>query len=238
MRVWIEDNDFRRYEIRDVGFMSSLPLILFDMDGTLLDTRLDIARAANAARRELGLTPMTVDEVVAAVGDGVDLFVSRVTYPRDDQRFSHARGVFLRHYEENVIHETIPYLGITDLLNELSRIDVPMAIVSNKPAKLVDQLVRHFKWETIFKTWLGGDSTAEAKPSHLPLFSARQQAGLGADRAIIMVGDGNQDILAAKSAGCRAVWCSWGFNAAPTLEYPSIRIDHPAELLLTITKHS
>lgn len=215
--------------------MSHSPLILFDMDGTLLDTRLDIARAANAARLELGLLPMTLEEVVAAVGDGVDLFVSRVTYPRSDRRFAKARQVFLRHYEDNVIGETVPYLGIMELLDELCRRDVPMAIVSNKPAKLVDQLVRHFKWESLFKAWLGGDSTAEAKPSHVPLFSARQQAGLTADRAIIMVGDGNQDILAAKAAGCRAIWCSWGFNESPTLDYPSTRIDHPAELLLTIT---
>jgi phosphoglycolate phosphatase len=216
--------------------MASTPFVLFDMDGTLLDTRRDIARAANAARQELGLPPMTLEEVIMAVGDGVDLFVSRVTYSQTDGRFSAARRIFLRHYEANVIGETVPYEGILPLLNELMSRDVPMAKVSNKPAKLVDMLVRHFKWESFFKTWLGGDSAAKAKPSHLPLFLARQQAGLSASHPIVMVGDGSQDILAAKAAGCEAVWCSWGFNAAPIADYPVRTIDHPRELLLTITK--
>lgn len=215
--------------------MTQSPLILFDMDGTLLDTRLDIARAANGARRELGLPQMTVDEVVRAVGDGVDLFVSRVTYPKDDERFGDARRVFLRHYEENVIGETIPYDGVVHLLDELVRLSVPMAIVSNKPSKLVDALVRHFKWEKYFKAWLGGDSASRAKPAPEPLVMARDLAGLASEHPLVMVGDGDQDIMAAKAAGCPAVWCSWGFNVTPTDVYPITRIDHPRELLLTIT---
>jgi len=216
--------------------MSSSPLILFDMDGTLLDTRHDIARAANCARLELGLPPMTLDEVVQAVGDGVDLFVSRVTYPKVDARFSAARTIFLKHYEENVLGDTMPYDGIVELLDELQARKVPMGIVSNKPAKLVDALVGHFNWQKYFKAWLGGDSAARAKPSDEPLCMARARSGLAIDHPLIMVGDGDQDILAAKAAGCPAVWCSWGFNRFPTKDYPSIQINHPRDLLLTITK--
>ena len=216
--------------------MTSQPFVLFDMDGTLLDTRRDIARAANAARLELGLPPMSLEDVISAVGDGVDLFVSRVTYPQNDPRFASARKIFLGHYEANVLGETVPYDGILPLLSELAKLDIPMAIVSNKPSKLVDILVRHFKWESFFRAWLGGDSAAEAKPSNLPLLLARQMAGLNHNHPIVMVGDGSQDILAAKAAGCEAIWCSWGFNAAPIAEYPVTRIDHPRELLLTITK--
>ena len=213
------------------------PLVLFDMDGTLLDTRHDIARAANGARHELGLPVMTIDEVVRAVGDGVDLFVSRVTYPKTDERFAAARKVFLRHYAENVIGETTPYDGIIPMLDKLIDLDIPLAVVSNKPEKLVDELVRHFGWQRYFRTWLGGDSAARAKPAQDPLLLAMQQSGVAASHPLIMVGDGDQDILAAKAMGCKAVWCSWGFNSQPTNDYPSHRVDHPEQVLLTITNY-
>jgi phosphoglycolate phosphatase len=215
--------------------MTVKPFVLFDMDGTLLDTRRDIARAANGARMDLGLPAMTIEEVIMAVGDGVDLFVSRVTYPREDDRFLAAKRIFLKHYEDNVLGDTVPYDGILPLLDQMVQMEIPMGIVSNKPAKLVDKLVQHFKWESYFRAWLGGDSASEAKPSRVPLFLAREQAGLPSDYPIVMVGDGSQDVLAAKNAGCKAVWCSWGFNAEPIDHYPSVRINHPAELLLTIT---
>jgi 2-phosphoglycolate phosphatase len=209
---------------------SSNPLVLFDMDGTLLDTRLDIARAANCARLELGLSPMSVDEVVRAVGDGVNLFVSRVTYPESHERFSEARTVFLRHYAENIIGETIPYDGIPTLLESLKLRGVPMGIVSNKPAALVHQLVAHFSWQHYFTTWLGGDSAARPKPAADPMLMALAQSGLPSHHPVIMVGDGDQDILAARSVSGRAIWCSWGFNPNPTQDYPSDRADHPDDV--------
>lgn len=207
------------------------PLVLFDMDGTLLDTRLDIARAANNARAELGLPSMSVEEVVRAVGDGVNLFVSRVTYPETHPRFSEARSVFLRHYALNVIGDTKPYDGIPELIATLKARNVPMAIVSNKPETLVDQLVRHFQWQGFFSSWLGGDSAAKSKPAIDPLNLALERGGFDLSHPLIMVGDGHQDILAAKAAGCKALWCDWGFNAIQPTGYPSERISHPRQVL-------
>lgn len=200
------------------------------MDGTLLDTRHDIARAANNARQELGLPVLSLDEVVRAVGDGVNLFVSRVTFPQSDIRFAEAKKVFMRHYAENVTGETKPYEGIPELLDHLRSESVPMGVVSNKPAALVDELVKYFGWQTFFSTWLGGDSTAKPKPDKSPLIHAVKQSGLGESHPLIMVGDGHQDILAAKSMGCAAVWVSWGFNAEQAADYPSFRADHPRDV--------
>ena len=208
------------------------------MDGTLLDTRHDIARAANNARDELGLSRLSVEEVVRAVGDGVNLFVSRVTFPESDPRFSRARDVFLRHYAENVTGETRPYDGVVEMLDALAADQVPMAIVSNKPEALVDEIVRHFGWEKYFRTWLGGDSAARAKPAAEPLLLARERSRLGSDDPIVMVGDGHQDILAAKAVGCRAIWCSWGFNPEQTPEYHSDRADHPRDVVRLIGRSS
>lgn len=210
---------------------SKTNLVLFDMDGTLLDTRHDIARAANNARRELGLPALSVEEVVSAVGDGVNLFVSRVTFPEKDPRFQAARKVFLRHYAENVTGETRPYDGIVGMLEEMHQQSKIMGIVSNKPKALVDQLVTYFGWQKYFRTWLGGDSASRAKPAPDPLWMARSESGVDEDCPIVMVGDGHQDILAAKSVGGRAIWVSWGFNPEPTREYPSERADTPRDVL-------
>jgi phosphoglycolate phosphatase len=207
------------------------PLLLFDMDGTLLDTRHDIARAANSARVELGLPPMSVEDVVRAVGDGVNLFVSRVTYPTTDDRFQNAKTVFMRHYAENVVGETIPYSGIEDLLEQLHSEGFPMGVASNKPWLLVDVLVKHFSWQKYFKVWLGGDSAPTPKPSADPIWMALERCGLPRNHRVIMIGDGPQDILAAKSADCQALWCSWGFNPAATSDYPSVTIDHPRDVM-------
>lgn len=215
--------------------MTTKPLLLFDMDGTLLDTRHDIARAANNARVELGLPLMSVEDVVRAVGDGVNLFVSRVTYPATDDRFQNAKSVFMRHYASNVVGETVPYDGIEDLLEQLHAAGIPMAVASNKPWSLVDTLVKHFSWQKYFKTWLGGDSAPTPKPSADPIWMALEHCGLPRDHRVIMIGDGPQDILAAKSADCQALWCSWGFNPSATPDYPSIQINHPRDVIRFIS---
>ncbi len=217
---------------------SDQPLVLFDMDGTLLDTRYDIARAANGARAELGLDPMAVADVVRAVGDGVNKFVSRVTYSENDPRFPRAKEIFMDHYARNVTGETRPYNGISELLVQLQNERVPMAIVSNKPVALVDELVRYFGWAPYFKTWLGGDSTPKPKPDKAPLVRALMDSGYPANHPLFMVGDGHQDILAAKSMNCTAIWVSWGFNPTPTAEYPSARADHPRDVATYILKLS
>lgn len=216
--------------------MTAKPLLLFDMDGTLLDTRRDIARAANNAREELDLPALSVDEVVRAVGDGVNLFVSRVTFPTSDPRFAHAKAVFMRHYAANVVGETLPYDGIEELLATLHAQNIPMGVASNKPYALVDELVRHFSWEKYFKVWLGGDSAIKPKPAADPIWMALERSGLQQDHRVIMIGDGPQDILAAQSASCLALWCSWGFNKTPTTAYPSHQIDHPRQVLQYLAK--
>lgn len=188
------------------------PLVLFDMDGTLLDTRHDIARAANNARRELGLPLLSLEEVVRAVGDGVDLFVSRVTFPLGHERFVEAKEVFLRHYALNITGETCPYPGIVEMLEELKQAKIPMGIVSNKPENLVHEIVIHFGWQKYFKVWLGGDSASRAKPAADPLRLALQRCGYKSDAPVVMVGDGLQDVMAAHAMNCRALWVSWGFN--------------------------
>ena len=116
------------------------------------------------------------------------------------------------------------------MLDTFAAKNISMAIVSNKPEKLVDELVQFFGWQKYFKCWLGGDSAEKSKPAPDLLLLALKKSGFPATHPLVMVGDGHQDILAAKSMGCRAIWVSWGFNTEPTHEYPSERVDHPEQM--------
>lgn len=212
------------------------PMVLFDMDGTLLDTRHDIALAANKARSELGMPALSVDEVVRAVGDGLAVFVSRVIYPQTDSRFAAAKEVFLRHYAQNVTVHTKPYDGIEELLVELTARGFVLGVVSNKPEQLVGVLVKHFGWEKFFRCWLGGDSASRPKPAPDPLWLALERAGFSKKHPLVMVGDGHQDIESAKAAGGRAVWCAWGLNDTRPTGFDGDTAESPASVLRHLTQ--
>lgn len=224
--------------------MESRRVVLFDMDGTLVDTRQDIAAAANGARRELGLAPMELEDVVRAVGDGINAFVSRISFPSSDPRFEGAKNIFVRHYDAHTLGVSQPYPGIDSLLLRLhEQKDVMMAVVSNKPAALVNKLVSHFNWDRYFPVTLGGDSAPTPKPSRDLIDLAMAKLGfdsLSQWPKVWMVGDSLQDLDAAHSASVHGVWCSWGFmENTPERSHQFTTIRHPFELFnLLNAEHS
>ena len=184
--------------------------VLFDLDGTLLDTLDDLTASVNAALASFSLPPRTREEVRRFVGNGAERLI-RLALPGEkyDPPAQEVLKAFREHYNAHCLDSTRPYDGILEALGELS---MPAAIVSNKPDSAVKPLcARFFPGVPAF----GETADCPRKPAPDMLF--RGLAALGADRCVY-VGDSEVDILTAKNAGVPCLSVLWGFRDKDTLE--------------------
>lgn len=195
--------------------------VIFDLDGTLLDTLADIARAMNGALRDAGLPEATEDEVRRRVGWGLTRLVRESVPPdrRDDEALVAAIAAGTRtHYRREPVVYTTPYPGVPQLLEDLAAADVPMAVLSNKPDDLVQPIV-HQLLEPIlaardrrFVAVRGQREGEPRKPD--PASTTEIVAGFGAPAGDVhFVGDSEVDMETARAAGCVPVGVAWGFRA-------------------------
>lgn len=184
--------------------------VLFDLDGTLLDTLDDLTDSVNAALAVWCLPPRTREEVRAFVGNGAERLI-RLALPgkENDPPVEEVLNTFREHYNAHCLDKTRPYPGIEEALNSLR---VPCAIVSNKPDSAVKPLcARFFPGVPAF----GETADCPRKPAPDMLF--RGLAALGADRCVY-VGDSEVDVLTAKNTGMPCLCVLWGFRDRETLE--------------------
>jgi phosphoglycolate phosphatase len=208
--------------------------IIFDLDGTLLDTIEDIAAACNRGIAEFGWAPRTLEEYKRFTGSGIEVLVRRVL-PADfvnEGLFPQILTAVRREYAAVVIDRTKPYPGIIDLLDELSARGVPMAVLSNKPHDLTVESVRHLLGQYPFRAVYGAQAGRPNKPDPavcLDLVALMDR--LPAD--VFLAGDTEVDLATAHNAGMRAVACTWGFRPREELVAlkPFAVIDTPGELL-------
>ena len=199
--------------------------ILFDLDGTLVDSVVDLATAVNLLRGELYLPPLTIPVVRACVGDGATMLVRRAL---GDDLFTPARMQrFLTLYGEHIAEATTLYPGIQACLDLL--VDRPLAIVTNKPYQQTMDLLDALQLTRYFPVVIGGDTCPMKKPDPTPLKVALHRLNATAATAI-MIGDHHTDLIAGRAAGIDVCFCTWGFGEAG--EYiPTHRVNNAAELL-------
>jgi phosphoglycolate phosphatase len=187
--------------------MSTTPTLLFDLDGTLVDSAADLTTALNCLRRDFGLPPLPVVDVTQMIGDGARKLVQRAL-PADSQP-PDSISRFLAYYRQHLCEQTTLYPGISELLQEFRTYD--MAIVTNKPQALSEELLERLELGDIFRCVIGGDSYPEKKPHPLPLLKALEIMQRSADQAV-MIGDHHTDLYAGRAAGCRTCFCCWGLG--------------------------
>lgn len=190
--------------------------IAFDLDGTLVDSRRDLAAALNAVRGELGYPPLALDAVVAMVGEGSRRLV-RQGLPESvaGAAFEAAFERYRELYFGGCLRETRPYPGIEDAVAALAR-RVPLAVVTNKPQRHTLRVLGGLGLAPWFRVVLGGDSLARSKPHPEPLVEAARRLGAPVTRTLL-VGDSAVDAETARAAGAPVALVRWGFGGAAEL---------------------
>lgn len=202
--------------------------LIFDLDGTLIDSDGDIAAAANVARAALDLPPAGVPEVAAAIGWGLGHLLERMLPGASPEQMARAREVFVTHYAAHPLVHSRPLPGAAALWAGLP-LGHPVALVTNKPMVFVGPILAGLGWDTRFQVVVGGDSLPQRKPDPAPLLHALAGLGVAAADALY-VGDSEVDAATAQAAGVDHVTVAWGRHAADArhvIARLDALLDHP-----------
>ena len=219
---------------------ASIHLLVFDLDGTLIDSRLDLIHSVNATLRHLDRSELPGDVIASYVGDGAPALVQRALGDgADDDLVDRALLYFLGYYRMHKLDHTTVYEGIPETLAALSRAEVPvradgqrlMAVLSNKPVNPSRDIVQALGLGDYFVRVYGGNSFATKKPDPLGVRTLLEETGVAANQALI-IGDSSIDVLTGRNAGLWTCGVTYGF-APHTLEQvpPDVLIESPRELI-------
>lgn len=208
--------------------------VIFDLDGTLLDTLQDLADSVNLALKTHQLPPRSTEEIRAFVGNGVNILIRRALpqdLAEDEKIHQKVLDSFMEIYQENKDKTTKLYPGIEDMLETLALSGYDMAILSNKPHyHLVPICQKYFSYPFAFV--YGQREGIPKKPDKISLLSIIDEMGLKKEE-VIYVGDSEVDIKTAKNADVKVIAVSWGFRDYEFLEklMPDALVAHPDELV-------
>jgi phosphoglycolate phosphatase len=219
--------------------MQAYSSVIFDLDGTLLDTLEDLADSTNRALARLEFPMRALDEYRYLVGDGVVMLVTRALPEdrRDPATIEKCLALYKEEYARNKYVKTKPYAGVEDMLGDVSRQGMKLAVLSNKPHEFTVQCVERFlgkwKWDVV----LGQTDEIPRKPSPAGAIEIARRLGESVS-AFIYVGDTKTDMQTATAAGMFPVGVLWGFRERPELEASGARviISEPRELIRLIKK--
>ena len=211
--------------------------ILFDLDGTLVDSVPDLAASLNRLLAAHGLAPFARDAVTAMVGDGAGALVARAFAARQTLQDDAALPEFLADYTAHSALETQIYPGVEQALGELARAGWRMAVCTNKPAAAAHAVLAALNLDHWFATVGGGDSFATRKPDPAHLLATLAAAG-GDPAYAVMVGDHHNDVVSAAAAGLPCIFAAWGYGPRQTGADATAIAETPSELPALLQKLS
>jgi phosphoglycolate phosphatase len=189
-----------------------IELIVFDLDGTLIDSKVDLANAVNATRGDLGLPPLPDELVLSYVGNGAPILIRKAlgdTYP--EEQYERSLQFFLQYYREHMLDHTRLYPGVREALDRLRQAGVKLAVLTNKPVRFSRDLIRGLGVGEHFALVYGGNSFDTKKPH--PEGLERIMAELGArPETTLVVGDSAVDVRTARNVGARSCGVTYGFQ--------------------------
>ncbi|MFW2177537.1 MULTISPECIES: phosphoglycolate phosphatase [unclassified Moraxella] len=193
-------------------------LLIFDLDGTLIDSVPDLAHAVNLTLQDLERPTFELATIRHWVGNGATVLIQRALSGSSTIRADLAPNLveqalarFLEHYREHTCEQTQAYQGVSEGLSQLKNAGYTLAIVTNKPYEFVPTIVANMGWQSLFSLILGGDSLAVKKPDPAPLLTVCEKLGFAPIQSY-MIGDSKNDILAGQNAQMDTLGLSYGYN--------------------------
>jgi phosphoglycolate phosphatase len=208
---------------------------IFDLDGTLIDSKLDLVNSVNAMLREIGRAELPVDTVASYIGYGAPRLVASALGPvATDVERKQALEIFLEHYGKHNLDETRPYPGVTEGLESLAKL--PMAVLTNKPLIMSIEILEGLGLLRYFRGIYGGDSFEKKKPHPDGANSILRELGSAAANSA-MIGDSDVDIQTARNTGMIAIGVNYGFGLHDRSANPAdVYVDSLSELVAMTTK--
>jgi phosphoglycolate phosphatase len=211
--------------------------LIFDLDGTLIDSKLDLALAVNAALQQMGRAPLEHEQVYNYVGQGAPMLIRRALGAgATDEDAQRGLDIFLSYYREHMLDNTVAYAGVREGLEQLA--GWPMAVLTNKPVRFSKEILEGLGMARYFAYVYGGNSFERKKPDPMGVEVLLKDWGMGA-REAMMVGDSEVDVQTARNAGTWACGVSYGLGSARLAEFPpDILLDSLADLPGYLDHHS
>lgn len=212
---------------------AEMKLLVWDLDGTLVDSELDLAHSINAMLRHLGHPELPVEVVASYVGDGAPMLVRRALGDPDDEAYVHsALEYFLSYYREHKLDHTYVYAGVLDTLEAIrQRSGLKMAVLTNKPIVPSRAICEALGISGYMSQIYGGNSFPTKKPDPHGAQVLLKEIGISANEAV-MIGDSQNDVLTANNAGMYSLGVTYGFSPESLkIHLPDVLVDHPLELL-------
>ena len=189
-----------------------MDLLIFDLDGTLIDSKLDLAQAVNATRRHMGMSPLENELVYSYVGNGAPVLIRRALGEQANElEIEEALEFFLEYYREHYLDYTVLYPGVRESLDRFRQAGKRMAVLTNKPVRISTAIVDGLGVGEHFFRVYGGNSFDFKKPHPIGVETLMQEAGVSSDRTL-MIGDSGVDVQTAINAHIRSCGVTYGFQ--------------------------
>ncbi|RDJ12190.1 HAD family hydrolase [Rhizobium grahamii] len=193
-------------------------LVVFDLDGTLLDTHADLVESLNHTIAAIGVAPVSYDDLTHLVGHGAKVMIERACslrgHPLSEEELPALLNRFIAHYTDNMPGHTAPYPGLVEAMDQLKSAGCKLAVCTNKLEGLARSLIEKLELTHYFDAITGGDTFTVRKPDAQHLLGTIERAG-GNARNSVMIGDSINDILVARNAGVPSIAVPFGYSDAP-----------------------
>jgi phosphoglycolate phosphatase len=197
-----------------------MPLLIFDLDGTLVDSRLDLAHAVNATRARAGRGPLPHEQIFSFVGNGAPILIKRAMGPEaTDEEVERALEFFLDYYRRHALDYTVLYPGVREALERLHLAGARLAVLTNKPVRISRRIMEGLGVSPLFFQIYGGNSFEHKKPHRIGIDTLRMEVEAPPEETW-MVGDSYVDVQTARNAGVASCGVTYGFQPETFREFP------------------